>query len=260
MARRLDLRGALAKLEWAQQHVGLLKRDVFGWMNRDGHPPVSFQRKYNSDSGVVSFWVESVSPPRQAWSLMIGDALNNYRAAIDHLAWQLVQAGNKPTPKTPTRVQFPICRINRKTFIRMCQKDRLPGVSLRRVLMLSPFQPYKGRELDGERAALDLLGTLTNTDKHREMLVTFLRPYGYTIHAPPGSTTEAYLPPGAGREQFSPGTEVVRVVVRPWTEPEPDVRVEFNAARHIAFENRAWVFPLLLAVDVVVKRILGKFL
>src|SRR6266508_2001188 len=45
-------------------------------------------------------------PPRKEWSIVIGDCLQNFRSALDHMVWQL--APQKARVTTGTTLAFPI--------------------------------------------------------------------------------------------------------------------------------------------------------
>src|SRR5262245_24739618 len=62
-----------------------------------------------------------------SYSARFGDAIHNYRCALDHIAWQLVRHGKTPKPPQENRVQFPIYR--EETAFRRRQGERLPGVA-----------------------------------------------------------------------------------------------------------------------------------
>jgi hypothetical protein len=143
MSRRLDLWSAVAKWYWARHHSYLVQTEIERWGKFTANPPVRFRQEIKGDNEFVSFFVADVKPMPPEWPLMLGDVCNNFRATLDHLAWALVQAGRTPTPQKPERVQFPICTTKREDLLATAC-GRLPGVSQRQVLKLSPLQPSRG--------------------------------------------------------------------------------------------------------------------
>lgn len=255
-----DLRSATAKWDWARIHAETLKKDVVLWADGEPEPAVAFRREFHAEDGYVSFWIDSVKPIRPRWGLMFGDSLNNYRSALDHLAWELVRTGRTPNPKDPTRIQFPICYTNRTKFLNEVCPDRLPGVSKQRCAMLSPFQPYRRRAWRQRDDRLRVLFDLTRRDKHQQLLLTVLRPKAYKITFPAGvrPRSRAFGQPGA---DLQPNTEAVRVYITPWNEPEPDVNVIFDPAREVSIEpDGIRLLSTLSDMHRLVIEVLGKFL
>ncbi len=109
-------------------------------------------------------------PPTE-WSLIAGDFVQNVRAALDHLVWQLVLAnGETPTPGNA----FPI-------FSNRPSKDRGLSAMGADGHRARPARFRSGRELSsrmrdraGKASVLAGLAELSNEDKHRLLLPSFL--------------------------------------------------------------------------------------
>jgi hypothetical protein len=111
---------------------------------------------------------------------MVGDVLTNLAAALDHLAYQCVITGSKATTADLYKVYFPCWETNRSDFLNKVGRTKLPGVSRRRLLMISPFQPYqRTRRRLMLPHPLHVLSKLVALDKHRNILLTVLRSYGW---------------------------------------------------------------------------------
>ena len=91
--------------------------------------------------------------------LLLGDCLYNFRAALDHLVWQLViLEGNTPCKKN----EFPI--FDNPAQYKVGKKPRLQGLSADAIVIIDGLQPHNaGNE------ALSMLYELNNTDKHRHL-------------------------------------------------------------------------------------------
>lgn len=160
MARgKPSLEGSLAKLERAEWHIGMVRAAV-----ERGTPLMNFQveQSLNSHHTLTVNLVASEVPelPRR-WSLDIGDAVQNARAALDYLAYELVALESGGTYYE--RSQFPIAwepdehsARDRETI------DRLGG----HWDVIREYQPY-GRPADVFSAALGILRDYSNQDKHR---------------------------------------------------------------------------------------------
>lgn len=253
----------LAKFEWAQQHAKSLNGDIGRWANSKAEPPVTFRREFKPKRQLVKFRVADVRPPAPSWGLRAGDALNNYRAALDHLAWELFEhgTGRRPPKWREEDVYFPVCSTTRGDFDKMCRRC-LPGVTKRMRDLLSPFQPYNTRIRTGRE--LLWLFDWNRTDKHRNMLPVLLRPFEYTILSrTPSPVTFTAL--AAGRTPFQAGTHAVTLRLSNWPrDSEPDVSVKFDAARHVflpgVVPEPIGLIEALESIDKIVGQILGKFI
>jgi hypothetical protein len=115
--------------------------------------------KTDPDSGKTCFSVRFRTALPEELPLMIGDVVHNLRTALDHLAWQLVEA-NGQTPGFHT--SFPIFRVkNTKRF-----KRKVAGVAAAAVQIMELVQPYNSGKDD-----LAILSEMDNFDKHRLLIV-----------------------------------------------------------------------------------------
>ena len=163
------LESAYLRVERGRQHLGRLRRlcdDVCdGYADRllKVYPPIVV------DGGQIQGFVDSKHPepeipPRVA--ILIGEALYNFRAALDYLVCALSQMD---TPHLSggrdRRNQFPIehsqhgFRSRRRTF--------LGGVSDANVLEIERFQPFRGCSWTATLAAL------SNRDKHNDLVIVW---------------------------------------------------------------------------------------
>ena len=105
----------------------------------------------------------------ESFAPRFGDALHNYRSALDHVAWQLVSCGSKPPetldPRERNRIQFPT--YSSRDVFRSNQGSRLPGVEETAIRYLEARHKYVGGEATNDR--LLSLADLSNDDKHRTM-------------------------------------------------------------------------------------------
>src|SRR5262249_4018917 len=96
------LTGVLAKIERAKKHIRDLDSAIQSFRDTD---PYGVRTENDSQTGQIIQRIQVRSQVPSTLSLLIGDAVHNLRSALDHLAWQLVEAnGDTPTTKTA----FPI--------------------------------------------------------------------------------------------------------------------------------------------------------
>ena len=101
--------------------------------------------------------------------LIIGDALQNLRSALDYLVWELVlAANNNPTEKH----MFPICD-SLDAFEQQIGRHRLDGIAPEAIAEIRGLQPYHQGQ-GKEKTCLRVLDTFTNINKHRRVLIAVL--------------------------------------------------------------------------------------
>jgi hypothetical protein len=125
-------------------------------------PPPPPPRRYSVRLRVLQ------EPPLR-WATIAGDFIQNTRAALDHLVWALVLLnGEQPSRQN----QFPILdRAPATTRERQTWDRALSGVSEAARERIELAQPYQ-REDAPEHHLLYGLREMSNTDKHRTLLVT----------------------------------------------------------------------------------------
>ena len=106
------LDGARAKLGRANKHFESLKADI-----RDlpaEAKEIGFSQKFEANKGVIRLTISSVPEYPAHWSLLIGDAVQSFRSALNFLTWELAKwnlarQGLERDPDGQT--QFPIAGI-----------------------------------------------------------------------------------------------------------------------------------------------------
>ena len=132
---RLD--GVRLKLDRRREHyeeiVSLIK--VFAQTN-----PFNLVAEIDGQNGEKIWLVDGQpSAPPLRMSVLVGDCLINYRAALDHLAWQLVLVNGEETTK---RTMFPIS--DDADRYRTSGIPRLRGISSAAVEKIESYEPCFG--------------------------------------------------------------------------------------------------------------------
>ncbi len=125
------------------------------------------------------------------FAVIIGETIQNIRTALDYLVYALVihTQGRKPRERT----QFPIYANAGDFFRDRNQISELPGELRRRIRKLQPYQPHSQRN-----ATLALISKLSNTDKHRLLLITETEiggPTSYRVLGKPDRNSVGVLVP-----------------------------------------------------------------
>ena len=181
------------KTERAKKHIRNLEGEIIAFGMGE---PYRIATEIDADTGEKIYRMKVFGGISGEWPLIIGDAVHNLRSALDHLAWQLVEAnGSVPNDRT----DFPI-RKGPTEYENTTKRPKIEGISPGAVGILDSIKPYKGGN--------DTLWTLHQLDvfdKHRLPIVTALVVDRVTITKAEGGTSrfvarfrrEAFLEDGA---------------------------------------------------------------
>jgi len=161
-------RQALAKQEWAEQHIAKLQTAVDVWRKSD---PCTIGVKQDTKTGDITYCVEYVPVVPGDISLIIGDILHSLRGALDYMACGMVVAGGG---KVTASTKFPILEAAADWEVRVL--GMVKGAHQYAIEALRRIQPYKGGN-----PYLFTLQRLNNIDKHRLLLAVSLVNAGRTI-------------------------------------------------------------------------------
>ncbi len=130
-------------------------------------------------------------PPLQRWSLLIADAFNNLRNALDHLVFAIAahEAATDPPP-FEGKLQFPIADCKDRFDGAVNERHYLGTISdpIRAAIELA--QPYNSPH-PTLPPLLSILRDFTNSDKHKLLHLALASPIqgdvGFTGNLPPGA-------------------------------------------------------------------------
>lgn len=208
------------KLGRALEHLLSLDDGIAAYLDSD---PVKLVREIDGrHPGRVVLSLALNSEPPMMLSVLIGDCVHNLRAALDHLVWQLVLANGGTPQGGGGGTQFPIIQSLRRDGTDPAVKVA-GGVSPKALAIIESVQPFRRR--DAENHPLAILSRLSNTDKHRTLLLST----GQSVR------TQAFLSAADGSArvggQFQPGVvrpgEPIAAFQFPPDQPiDPDLVVE----------------------------------
>jgi hypothetical protein len=245
--------------KWAQgvKHFHALQDDIGSFnTHHDRGPVLDARTKYHANRHGFVVAVERIEPIPVSWSLMLGDAANNFRAALDHLAWALTIRGRtapgsgRLTKRQENAIYFPICQ-NRAEFnaaIRLPPTPKsllkLPGIRRADSAKLRRHQPY--RHGPGMRPfhPLTMLANVNTGDKHRTIQPVWIEPAVIQVQV---SKERSCVIGSLGarrwrKKPLKPGTELAYIPARR-TGPEPQIEVQVKVAaepsigRHITVQE-----------------------
>lgn len=102
--------------------------------------------------------------PTRAWSVVVGDCVQNFRAALDHMAWQLSSVQERRSH--PTRIEFPI--FNDQARYQQDASRKIAGIPAAAANVIESVQPYHRGAAFVEHP-LWKLHELATIDKHRRL-------------------------------------------------------------------------------------------
>jgi hypothetical protein len=170
MGDQLD--GAYLKLARADGHLESIKSAIESDFRRD---PEDLTGEPDTNARRYVFRATHDSPDPTQLSPLIGDFVQNVRASLDYLVWELVSvAGNAGT----TSNEFPIF-TDPKRYVKDSPK-KIHGVPPEAVMVFERLQPFAGANSqawnpnwrDPDREPLTLLRDLSIRDKHRSINLT----------------------------------------------------------------------------------------
>ena len=254
MDRASSLIGAYAKLDRADEHFQSLEREIQGFIQANTD---AARAKLQNIDGQMFYVMEAheIQPVPVRVGLVLGDAIHNLRAALDHTIWQLVLLhGEQPD----TGNQFPIFTYPPTKSLDKWERN-VRGITGPDLALIEYVQPH--RRDDPSTHPLTVLSDLSNTDKHRLILATVL-----SIELDPDRMPEfephdleilgeMKLTYGTRLEQ---GTEIFRVPVHV-TGDEPHMKVHGSLPVGVAFGKGEYEGPGLNVMRVYVRQLIKAF-
>ncbi len=155
-----DIIALMAKLERAEEHIFKLQEFWRSFVDGGAYP---IKSQDTPDAAYRMFYLDSAAPIPVDVPLLAGDAIQNLRSSLDHLAYRLVCVGTK-SPGPFDRIYFPIAELPKefKARIRAIKKCLTPDAEK----ALAEVKAYPG----GPGEFIWQLHQLNNIDKHRLLL------------------------------------------------------------------------------------------
>ena len=276
----------IARLNRADNHIRQLKRMTTAFV-RKLPPAYGYDIVPDPDLGVFEFdligRVERHPDPVR-WGVVIGDVVNNLRAALDNLVWRLsvheqARHGISPPPdplpyNSPwRRVSFPI--VTAPTAWDPARPRCLGFVRKDLWAWFERLQPFVTGKNTGQavREPLAILDELWNIDKHRHL---HIGQWFAGLHAVTSGFDEIFPIPGkSGWDYeivsqslgpFADGTYLgrVRIIQNDVVGPFPWMHVKAQLAFDVAFEKGppaygGQLIPTLRQLHKVVSLIVREF-
>lgn len=238
MAHELD--GAHQKVGWGRHHAELFDRETDRLYGPEGNPPFTIDLQFDPKKSRFLAWVETVNEDTGDLPLILGDALHNFRSALDHIAWQLARRQQGRVPRSP--VSFPIAPTPGR-FHSPAVWTQLWEIGPREREMIENLQPYRQVFTGDLVHPLALLGARNNQDKHRLLHVVGLANNEMTVTplAPSDCAVVGYeILPSVIDHPLKPKMELFRIMVR-MTGPHPHLGVKMRGGSKLALDDGSGV-------------------
>lgn len=160
------------KLERAEKHLTEVEGMIAEYVSRH---PYEVGKGMENDEGRSVRFLRFTEQPDNMLAVVIGDVIHNVRSALNHLAVACV-----PREKRRRRVQFPIFDedpatiedLERRKATLDAWKKQTKGMIPEARAALQTLQPYNSGFDNKTLHGLTIVEELSNTDKHRELVVT----------------------------------------------------------------------------------------
>lgn len=259
----LDLQSTYMKLLWAEVHVEDLKREVTEFFDNVDVYEIRVER--HPETGEQIPWIKLPGDYGiRRLGLRIGDIVQSYRSALDHLVWALTIHNGHSPPANPipfdsdwTRIQFPILdkHDGTKTSWDIKPPRALWGVTPKIAGRIEKLQPGYGGK-DNISHALWKLNQLSIIDKHRALNVLALIAHAVRAEEP--------IEPGKVFKLQAPGPAEQHAELRRVSGDEPNVKMYFKVLTNVMFDKGEptqylTVAEVLELIRTHVKRIVTSF-
>jgi hypothetical protein len=260
------LDGVRAKIERGERHTATLHRELDRLFERKKPPTVALGKKFNEEESYLSVTVARVDEIPVRFGVIAGDALHNFRSALDQLIYELAFVdGGGVESKRLEKTAFPASLTVENFRSDYVQKTMLAGLTVRHRALVRPFQPYRSREADKTHDPLAMLDALSNDDKHRLTQPSLISTTGFEITIPSTVGHNCHIPMGStmtcrpiGGKPLEKNAEVMRVPIVV-TGPEPDMEMKCGLEFFVGLRNGLDISGVLEAIGKRSRAILEAF-
>jgi hypothetical protein len=261
MAERKDWIGA--KLAAAYNHVRRIQAEHAALVESEDCGVIA---DLKADPGYLIVKAYCHRPPSPEWSIEAGEALYQFRSALDHLACRLTEQNGQPISE---KTEFPIF-LKREDFrnsdgtLRSRVRDRIGGMSLKDQTAIEREQPFRRTGGAPDDDPLWLLYRLSNYDRHQFLhLIDLTVPTGYNEFRPPWFARHITRQVSANFGPFERETEVSRYEIS-YDGPQVAVQVKSHVTFEMAFGKEGPgaglpVIATLKQIGLRVVEIVGSF-
>jgi hypothetical protein len=257
MAAELD--EARARLGHAREYADRLSEEGLALRGPELPQPITATTTFNADESCFDVSIASVREPPRHLSLVLGDAVRNFRSALDHVAWRLAGHGRRgATPRS--RARFPIVN-SPAAFRRADVQDAISQLDVTHIEMIERLQPYRQVFTNDVLHPLAALRAMSNRDRYR-LLDVVLVPAKLEISisaVPQGCRVIALdLNPEAVTKPPVAGLRVARYYADSVT-GNPQLTVNLGGSGYLAVDGIVSVDDRLASIGRCVEEVIETF-
>jgi hypothetical protein len=224
---------AKLKVDRAKQHIRNLRTTLNSYSQ-------SARLEFGPEGSFITVTIDSGAEP--TCSLIIGDAVHNLRAALEHAFWELMEIDGGVQDH---RTSFPVCRGSKTDYVASCKGIRTPRDDTKELFIRIEAFPGGAGNIITQIHELDV------TDKHALLTPVF----GLT-----SLRNCAIIRPGGGREDWDsisvPYTEEFldrggKVIIEPFGEGRFERNGNAQATFDVLFGDLDSVFGLRPAMPIL---------
>lgn len=226
------------KINRANAHLKDLDTKIKDWAKPESYEIVG---QHYDERTVYQAHIRYLNPPNLAeWAAITGDALTNYRSALDYMVYALAVAetGVDPPPHA-SELAFPITS-SKKLWDRLIKRNRLADLGPAQIAVIEQAQPYLRSDAGGD--ALTRLRDLNDPDKHRILNISV-----FGIHSPKDIRLEVEQPFELTiiGEPLYDGAPIAQVI---FEKPHPPMKMQMVAAMRVSLADDGPGGPALVRV------------
>ncbi len=218
-----EFAGCWVKIDRARQHCVELERAANEWLETK---PYRFRTDYDPVANVRVIRLEQAPIVPRDLCAIIGDAVHNLRASLDHFVYRIavIESHQDPPPKAG-KLAFPIC-VTKDGFDR--RRQWLGDISAPMRASLEEFQPFRTHHVNPRESALWILDELDIIDKHRDFPLALIQIGDRLVLKPSG--------PGIAIHGLAaPRPLETNAEFLVYSSEDPAVTLEFDPTFEIAF-------------------------
>jgi hypothetical protein len=211
---------ALQKLERGKEHLANFTRIIMETFDKKGFRVDIESYPYLKPSGtkdprpwtVYTIRYSFVPSVSKSDGILMGEAIQNFRSALDYLIWAMyIKSGIRVTKHMERNIAFPLITTSSADYWKRVNAF-LPNIPSNERTFIERYQPY---QLTDAGMVMGWLGALSNTDKHRIIIQTPVFPREGDIKVVYGNwaqliTTLERIEPS---HEVKEGTKIVSLVI-----------------------------------------------
>jgi hypothetical protein len=236
-----DLSSVHLKLDRAKEHIETFRQDLKTFLECDP-PPFGFRTEKSPGVGeaveYVLYAIVRKRPPRE-FALVIGDAIQNMRIALEYFAYEV----SSPKARKAGKTWFPI-------LLKKPKKFNPPGIATVKGFeraFIKRLQPYMANKIPSDDP-LAVLRKLSNLDKHQLLIPVIAALSDRDVWV--GTTNADLHFRYISRGPVEHDTKIVAFTATP-QDPSEEMEVQPNSGLQIQLQNTGIIGFEIAALDLL---------